>query len=140
MTGGADSDTFIYNTGDSLASVAGNSIISGSNLAVADKIAFTNGVDVITDFTAGIGGDIFDGANAGVPTSGIGLSLASDFSDGTTYFFSGSWSGGNFTIAAEGTGSDTMIVEGNGTDLMLNENHVVLVGVDSDDFVAANFI
>ena len=140
MTGGADSDTFVYNTGDSIASVAVSSIISGANLEVADKIAFTNGVDVITDFTTGVGGDVFDGANAGMPITGVGVPLIGGFASGTTYFVSGAWAGNIFTVAADGVGADTMIIEGSGVDQGLIEDYVILVGVDSDDIVAANFI
>lgn len=121
-------------------SVTGNSIISGPNLDVADKIAFTNGVDVITDFTAGVGGDIFDGANAGMPTTGVGVPLIDGFASGMTYFVSGIWAGNIFTVAADGVGADTMVIEGSGVDQGLIEDYVILVGVNSDDIVAASFI
>ena len=140
MTGGIGFDTFGYNSGDSVSPVAENSFFAGSNLSVADRISFANGVDVIKDFVAGEGGDLFDGANPGLPTTGIGGSLSTGFSVGNTYFVSGSWVGNSFTVAADGTGTDTMIIEGSEVTQELNEDHTILVGVNSDDLISANFI
>ncbi len=141
ISGGAGADTFVYNTADSVASSA--QVFAGANLAAGDTITFGSGVDVINDFTAGVAGDLFDGANAAaIPTTGIGVAVAAGgMITNTTYFVSGAWDGTTFTAAADGTGADTLIVEGETDDaLAASVDAIVLVGVDSADLVAANFI
>jgi hypothetical protein len=62
---------------------------------------------------------------------------------GTMYFLSGAFntSTGVFTIAANGAGADTLIFEGDaGANLAAVNDAIVLIGVDSDDLVAANII
>jgi hemolysin type calcium-binding protein len=138
ISGGDGVDTFMHTAGDSVASTA--QVFAGANVAAGDTITFGSGVDVINDFTAGASGDIFDGAlAAAVPTTGIGVAHATGFVAGT-WFLSGAWNGSTFTAAADGTGADTLIVEGDvGADISADTDVVILVGVDSDDFVAANF-
>ena len=140
ITGGDGADTFTFNSADSVALSA--STFAGATFATSDTITFGNGVDVITDFKAGTGNDKFDGANAGAkPTTAIGVATNAGLAGGTTYFLSGAWSTSDkkFTIAADGTGADTMILEGDGGNVTANDDITILVGVDSDDFVAANF-
>jgi len=142
MTGGSGVDTFV--AAEAGASIAASSTSLTAALAVGDSLTFANGVDIITDFTAGTGGDRVDATGNGgaVPTSGLTLAVANGFAANTTYFLSGSFdtSTKQFTVLAAGTGADTAIVRGAGEALSANTSFVILIGVDSDDFVAANFI
>ncbi len=110
-------------------------------------MTFGNGVDVVTGFTAGAGGDRLDVLVAGSPTTLIGETVADLTAAQEVFFASGTYNSttGLFTILANGTGADTMIVQAdNGVaasdSLLTNASVVVLVGVDSDNLVAANFI
>ncbi len=141
ITLGGGVDTFNFAAGDSVASTA--QTFAGANLAANDTITFGNSLDIIQDFAAGASGDLFNGANAGAPTTGIGVAVAAGFAAGTTYFVSGNFNTGTgvFTATADGAGADTLIVEGAAaTALGASTNAVMLIGVDSDDLVAANFI
>ena len=151
ISGGTGVDPFVQAYGDSVAATAitdattGAAMAAGVTLAAGDTITFGNGVDVYTDFVAGASGDTLDVLTSGAPTSAIGnahdlLDAADDIQ-----FLSGSFATatGVFTIAADGTGADTMIidVDQSGTDdIDASTGIVILVGVDSDDLVAANFI
>ena len=140
MTGGAGVDTFVQAAAAS--TVLSAETVTEAAVAAAETITFGNGVDVITDFTAGNGGDILDAQFAGLPTSALGTDQTANTS-GTMYFLSGTFvsSTGVFTIAADGAGADTLIFEGDaGADLSAVDDAIVLVGVDSDDLVAANVI
>ena len=139
ITGGGGIDDFLYTTADSV--ILSASTFAGAVYAAGDTMTFANGVDVITGFTAGTGGSKFVGSNAGVPTTAIGQATANGLAGGTTYFLSGAWTTSTnvFTIAADGAGADTMILEGDGANVTANDDINILIGVDSDDFVAANF-
>jgi hypothetical protein len=144
MTGGTGVDTYVYAAGDSITASA-TTIASGTATIfdAGETITFANGVDIITDFTAGTGGDVFDGANAALPTAGLSVvaGATTGYAAATTYRFSGTWdsSAGVFTLAAAGTGTDTLLLEGLGTAPNVNVNYVVLVGVVDTNLVAANF-
>jgi len=148
MTGGTGADSFTVNSSSSVASTGGS--IAGATFAAGDTIAFGTGLDVITDFVAGTGGDDLDVTTASVtPTSLIGITAAGNAAYvNITYYASGTYDQltGLFTLSANGVGSDTLIYIGtNGTSFAAigaagaNTSAVVLVGVDSDEFVAGNF-
>lgn len=141
ITLGSGKDTIITTEGESVASTA--TTFAGANLAVGDTITFGNGVDTITGFTAGATGDVLKGVDAAaLPTTGIGVAVATGF-QGDTFFVSGAFNSGTgvFTVAADGAGADTMIldVENHAADLATVDDAVILIGVDSDDLNAANF-
>jgi hypothetical protein len=147
ITLGSGADTYTQAITDSIAPSA-NSLTAGGIL-VGETITFANGVDVITDFTAGTGGDIFASAAitvAALPTTLVGAATTA-LTTATNFFASGTWNATTavFTILADGTGADTLILESlNATAasqaISTNTNMVILVGVDSDALVAANFI
>jgi len=140
MTGGSGADTYVEADGTS---VAASSSSLSTNVAAGDSLVFGNGVDIITDFTAGTGGDVIDALVAGLPITGIGVAAAAGFVAANTYFLSGSWDSSTktFVVLADGTGADTAIINGKAaTALSANTSIVILVGVDSDDLVAANVI
>lgn len=153
VTAGNGADTVTLGSGkDTVVQTAGQSVVSsaqsfaGVNLASGDTITFATGsagsVDVIKGFTAGANGDELDTANTGMATSGIGEAVA-DFNANTTFFISGNYNEttGLFSVTANGIGSDTLVYEGaDAQTLAQNTSGVVLVGVDSDDLVAANFV
>jgi len=153
ITGGAGGDSIVLTetvaSSDEVVSVEGASVapsatsLAGATLAADDTLTFANGVDVVTGFTAGASGDIIDGVDAAaIPTTGIGVAAAAGFT-GDTFFISGNYvaSTGVFTVTADGVGSDTLIVdaENNAATLAATDDFILLVGVDSDDLVAANF-
>jgi Ca2+-binding RTX toxin-like protein len=143
MTGGAGQDTFAAAWGTGLASTTSN--FAGAAVAVGDTITFGNGVDIVTDFTAGTGGDIVNTAGAAAEATLIGATVA-DLGDDHVYWASGSWDAASktFIFLADGTGSDTMVIDSvNATNdaadvLTTNSSIIILLGVDTDDLVAAN--
>jgi hypothetical protein len=148
LDGGGGNDTFNLADGgtDTVVSVLTDStVLSAENIteaavAVGETITFGNGIDVVNGFTAGASGDVLNYANAGAPTTIVGSNQLGD-DVATNFFASGAFvlSTGVFTIAADGSGADTLIISGViGNDLVLANNGIVLVGVDSDDIVAAN--
>ena len=140
MTGGKGVDTFVQPAAASVVLTA--ETVTEAAVAVTETITFGNGLDVITDFTAGEGGDKLDVQVAGLPVTAVGTNQAADTS-GNMYFVSVTIAaGGVLTIVADGTtGSSTLVFEGDaGTDLTAVDDAVLLVGVDSDALVAANFI
>ena len=148
MTGGAGSDTFVQAINASTvssASTTGTGAGTAGAIAASETITFANGVDVITDFTAGAGGDVIDnvlGATAAITAIG---ETENAMTASRNFFLSGAFveSTGVFTVAADGTGADTLVFEtaASGATLTIagNTNMIVLQGVDSDDLVAANF-
>jgi Ca2+-binding RTX toxin-like protein len=156
LTGGAGADRIISGSGadtikmaitDSVAASA-NTLTAGE-IAVGETITFGNGVDVITDFTAGTGGDILDTAAiaaATAPTALVGKETTG-LTTATNFFASGNFNSttGVFTITTAGQGSDTLILAALAATaasqaVSTNTNMVILVGVNSADLVAANFI
>ena len=143
VTGGAGVDSFRVAVGDGVATTA--SSFAAATLAAGDTLTFGNGVDVISGFVAGAGGDVLDNTttNTTTLTSGIGLATANGFVTTTTaYYISGYYNSTThvFTAAANGAGTDTAIVEGvAATALNASTTTVVLVGVNSADLTTANF-
>jgi Ca2+-binding RTX toxin-like protein len=142
ITTGANQDTVNAGT-DSVAATSTN--FAGATVAVGDTMTFGNGVDVVTDFTAGSGGDILNVTNATEVTL-VGETVA-DLTNTTTFFASGTWDAASktFLILADGSGADTMVIENPAAvaaqdALTTNPTAVILVGVDSDDLVAANIV
>ena len=146
MTGGIGVDTFVFADGDGIAPTA-TGIASGTSTIfdIGETLTFGNGVDIITDFTAGASGDIISGMDfAAAPTAALSLAAASvaGLAAGTTYYLSGNYvaSTGVFTITANAGGADTLILEGAAATPTVSTDYVVLVGVVSSALVTANFI
>jgi Ca2+-binding RTX toxin-like protein len=151
ITGGAGDDNFVQTNLHGVTATAvidastGNAMAATVTFAVGDSIVYGNGVDVYTDFTAGGTVDDIDTFVAGAATSLVGvahdqLNAADDIN-----FLSGSWNQSTltFTITADGVGADTLIVsidESVAESIDNTANAFILVGVDSDDLVAADFI
>lgn len=143
MTGGAGQDTFAAAWGTGLAATSTN--FAGATVAVGDTMTFGNGVDIVTDFTAGTGGDIVNTAGAAAEATLIGETVA-DLGDSHVYWASGSWDAASktFIFLADGSGPDTMVIDSvNATDdaadvLTTNSSIIILIGVDTDNLVAAN--
>lgn len=126
LTGGADSDTYILqaNFDGSL----------GANIAAASART------VITDFTAGAGGDAINvtalaGANTALAQGGTFATLALALADG------GAPVAANATVAVQ-VGTDTYIIANNGTADFVNADDTVikLTGVTATNLVAANVL
>jgi Ca2+-binding RTX toxin-like protein len=136
-------DTVVFADGDGLA-MTGDSF-AGATIAAADTLTFANGVDTVVGFEAGTGGDVMNMSVAGLPVTGIGETKGAVTAT-KTMFLSGAYvaSTGVFTIAADGAGADTLLFDTT-TDTNVDANtnvdsFVLLVGVDSDNLVAANII
>lgn len=144
-SGGAGVDDFNQGIADSVARSA--SVFAAATVGIGDTLTFGNGVDIITDFVAGAGGDTMSVLVAGAPTTLLGETVAA-LSAGTEVFFaSGTYNSATnvFTVAANGSGPDTMIVQADvaaaaSNALTTNASVVILQGVDSDNLVAGNFI
>ena len=125
ITGGAGSDTFIQTTGAGAASTA----------VVASGIVFGNGVDRITDFTGGAGGDTLNTlgtalTNATIQT-GLGVTAG-------TYLFQGTFAGSTFTV--NNSGADLLYGTTNGaTVTSVDNNAIVLSGGFANFTSATNF-
>jgi Ca2+-binding RTX toxin-like protein len=137
MTGGAGADAFTAIAGQSVVLTA--ETVTEDGILVTETITFANGLDVITDFTAGTGGDTID-TLAGAITS-IAVDHTLDTS-AVTYFLSGNFvaATGVFTITADGAGADTLVFNGKNSAFSTIDSFTLLSGVDSDDLVAANFV
>jgi Ca2+-binding RTX toxin-like protein len=142
MVGGSGADTYV--AGQAGTSVVGTATMS-ANIANNDTLVFSNGVDVISNFTSGI--DKLDVATAGTaPTTLIGLAKTLDLVTGTTYSILGTYDSTTqtFTVNSAATSSTTnvatLIVEGDAGALtpQTTTGYVVLVGVSS--LVAADFV
>jgi Ca2+-binding RTX toxin-like protein len=145
LTGGSGVDTFTQGATDGVAPSATS--FAGATVAAADTLTFssTAGVDVITDFTAGSGGDVLalPGVVATLAT-GIGVAVANTgfVTTTTAYYLSGVYtaSTGTFTVLADGVGNSTLVLNGVATTtLAANTTMAILVGVNSAGLVAANF-
>lgn len=109
MSGGAGVDTFVQTDTDSVAGV----VTTTGSFAASDTILFANGLDIISDFTAGAGGDLLSGSGAtfNAASTGIGINATSIGTARTAYVFSGTYDSDTltFTIAAAGAGPDTLL-------------------------------
>ena len=144
MVGGAGTDTFVQAGAVSSATAAG-----GVNSGVAYTFGTSaNAVDGITDFTAGLNGDILSAGGAGAIAPTV-LASTFDFATtnlvaGTVYAVSGNYSNGVFTIAAGNTGSDTLIYTAAAaasfdTNIAVIGNQLILSGVNVTQLTASNF-
>jgi len=148
ITTGTGADRVVQGVTDSV--VASATSFAGGTVAAGDTLTFAvaSGVDVITDFTAGTGGDVLDTAAVTVATAATTLigATTTALTASTNFFASGTYnsSTGIFTIAAAGTGTDTAIISttaaAGSLDLTTNQSTIILVGVNSANLVAANFI
>ena len=86
LTGGAGQDTFTFAVGASTVASA-SSIGTGDAgaIAAADTLTFGNGVDVITDFTAGADGDIYNNTNGSAAVTAIGVA-ENNLTEDTVFF------------------------------------------------------
>lgn len=148
LTGGDGLDTFVQGTADS-ALASGTNGGAGTAFTAAQTITFAPvgtsavpNVDIIRQFTGGTNGDILDLNFAAAAVSGIGTANNALFAN-TNYFLSGNFtlSTGVFTITSDGGGADTLIIQGNGgANFAANASSIVLLGLNSNNLVAANII
>jgi Ca2+-binding RTX toxin-like protein len=155
ITGGAGADAINVGTGtDTVVQGLADSELGVINtfpqgvIADGDVITFATGLDIITGFTAGgVAGDKLGNVNG----NNLAVTLIAERENAltvdTTYFASGVYDAilGTFTIDANGDGVDTLIVQAGaalsaGLDINANASMILLLGVDSDDLVAGNFI
>jgi Ca2+-binding RTX toxin-like protein len=135
-------DTVIVADGDGIANTA--STLATGGIAVSNTITFANGVDTVVGFEAGTGGDVMNMAVAGLPTTAIGVA-SNSLTATKTLFLSGAYvsSTGVFTVAADGAGADTLLMDtttDQNVSATAGDSFVLLLGVDSDNLVAANVI
>jgi Ca2+-binding RTX toxin-like protein len=155
LTGGAGDDAYTLGSGVDTVVQAANgagtaasatTITGAAAIAIGHTITFGNGTDVVTGFTAGVGGDVLDHTDSASTALATALGKTENaLTDDSLYFLSGSFatSTGTFTITADGAGADALIIQAdagthaNSTDIMENDSIIVLVGVDTDDLVDA---
>jgi len=157
LTGGTGDDNFVMTLTEGVAATSvidvstGNAMAATATIAAGDYIVFGNGIDIITDFTAGGTDDDVNVNTTGAAASAIGAGRddLDDVGGAATddiLFLSGAWDAGSktFTIAADGAGADTLILDVDagtvGNDLTTSTSMFLLQGVDSDDLTASDFI
>jgi hypothetical protein len=132
----ASIDTIVQADGDSMASTANTTT---DNIAAGQTITFGNGLDIINNFGVE---DRLDVGTDGAAVSGIGMNEAS-FTATKTIFFSGTYDGNIFTIAADGGGTDTLLLDttaADDTDIATADTWILLQGVTSGALSAGTFI
>lgn len=150
LTGGGGIDTFFQAFADS----AAQSAISGAaadtftangtiTFAPVGTSAVPN-VDIIRGFVGGANSDQLDLNFAAAAVTGIGVAN-NNLAANTNYFLSGNFTLGTgvFTITSDGGGADTLIIQGNGGANFFggaNASSIVLLGLNSNNLVAANII
>jgi len=161
LTGGTGDDNFVLTATESVVATSvidvstGNAMAAGATIAAGDYLVFGNGIDVITDFTAGGTDDDINVTGATTATAATSaLGLVENALDGTAgaggtddiLFLSGNWNAATstFTITANGSGTDTMVVDVDadtvGQSLLTSTSLAILQGVDTDDLTANDFI
>ena len=142
LVGGAGVDTFAA-TGNSAVANTGATLALATGGAIQGSQA---GADVITDFTAGTGGDIIDLNGTGAFTYGGVADTTTTLAGSTYYAFSGTFSSGTFTFSAAAQGTDTLIAStaASGTlnvaALLTTGNLVVLQGISASTVTTSNFV
>jgi hypothetical protein len=132
----ASIDTIVQAGGDSMASTANTTT---DNIAAGQTITFGNSLDIINNFGVN---DRLDVGTDGAAVSGIGMDEAS-FTPTKTIFFSGTYDGNLFTIAADGEGTDTLLFDttaADDTDIATADTWILLQGVSSTALSAETFI
>lgn len=110
LSGGAGNDTFRFVSGDS-PGLTGVDLGGDGVLSAGDTFSFANGIDVITDFSAGdtIG---FFTAN-GDPLTGFTGPSANpfgSFGNDEFFYFQGDFAAGVFTASLPGAGDDILLI------------------------------
>ena len=142
--GGLSENTVVFNRGESIAASA--SAIAAATVTNADTITFNNGVDRVTGFVSGIGGDVFDidiDTDAAAFDIIDGVGAAGALSSSQVYFFRGTMAGNVFTVD-NAAGTDSLLVTGgqnlSGQALLGSTTSAqVLLGNNGTGLVAANF-
>lgn len=129
-------DTIVQADGDSLASTANTTT---SNIAAGQTITFGNGLDIISNFGVN---DILNVGTGGAAVSGLAMNEAL-FAATKTIFFSGTYAGNIFTIAADGGGTDTLLLDTTAAadrDIATADTWILLTGVISSALSAGSFV
>ena len=143
---------------DEFASVTADLIGTSTGIIGNDfTISFAEGVDVINNFRAGIGGnnpswgnwgvsnidilwtDMYTGSNTANLRFALGENSAGLDHSG---ILSGNWDGTTFTVTADNSGSATLVIQTGGTGnnaLSTNQSMVILAGVNALDLTNWNF-
>jgi len=138
ISGGDGTDVFI-NVGNT---TAGNAGTLGTSDVAGAAFGTTGGLDVITDFTAGLGGDIIDLAGTNPFTYGGVKSAGGTISSPSYYAITGTYSNGTFTATTANSASntDTLIAFASGNDNFdVAANMVVLKGINANALTTSNF-
>lgn len=129
-------DTIVQADGASKASTANTTT---SNIAAGQTITFGNGLDRISNFGVN---DILNLGTGGAAVSGLTMDEAL-FAATKTIFFSGTYAGNIFTIAADGGGTDTLLLDttvASDIDIASADTWILLAGVTSDALSAETFV
>ncbi len=126
---------------------AGNTAASVGNLAGTTAFGATGGLDVITDFAAGLGGDIVDLSGTNPYTYGGVKSADGTISVASYYAITGNYSNSNGTFTAttanSASNTDTLIAFANVTGGVVTfdntVNMVVLKGISASALTTSNF-
>jgi hypothetical protein len=138
-------DTIVQGADDSNRAVT-TDFGAGTLITAGDTMTFSNGVDVVTGFTAGAGGDVVRG-DVSVSQSILGQDASAITTSG---WLSGNYdpTTGRFTVTANGDGRDTAFIQRSGTGgtnlvagtgAAVNQSIVILQGVNTAALINSNF-
>jgi hypothetical protein len=146
LVGGEGIDTFAAAGSTGATGTGATTSASGGGFAGSNASGTVIGVDVITDFTSGTGGDIVDLNGTSAYTYGGAANTSTVLAADTYYAFTGTYSSGTFTFTSAAAGTDTLIartnaVSGGGMGIYINAgaNAVVLQGVAASTLGGGNF-
>ena len=141
LTGGGGTDVFVQNNGDSIGYTATGFPLLGFPMGAGALIVFDNGVDIITDFTGGVGGDQLDVAVASSLTT-INEGDGNFIPDGSNALVRGSWNSATKTFTQNDAGTDAYVSYENtfaGLGDPRDPNSIILIGA-GQTLTADNFI
>ena len=111
-------------------------------LVAGDNIEFINSVDVITDFTGGLGGDLIDVATGNNLNAINAGSLSANIFPGFNILIRGAWNSGTKTFIQSDVGTDALVhynAQAGNVFSSSNDNWIVIPGA-GPTLTADNFI
>ena len=148
LTGGGGTDTFVQNNGDSVIWTDNDTdpapLPRGLPLPLVagDNIEFINSVDVITDFTGGLGGDLIDVATGNNLNAINAGSLSANIFPGFNILIRGAWNSGTKIFIQSDVGTDALVhynAQAGNVFSSSNDNWIVIPGA-GPTLTADNFI
>jgi len=143
ITDGAGADYIVTGSGVDKV-IAGSSVVltaetvTEASLGATETITFGNGLDIVSDFVAGAGGDTIDTVATAVTAVGVDHTANTA---AASYFFAGEYNATTGVFTGAAAGSDTLIFNGDANaDLASIDTFTLLLDVTASDLVADNYV